>query len=35
VSTLFDVPSSAATGPSKLVVIANGIASTPVAVTIH
>lgn len=35
VSTLFDVPSNAPTGPAKLVVIANGIASTPVAVKIH
>jgi hypothetical protein len=34
VSTNFDVPSTIDTGPSKLVVVANGIASKPVAVTI-
>jgi hypothetical protein len=35
VSTLFDVPSSIETGASQLAVVANGIASTPVAVTIQ
>ncbi|HEY8088068.1 MAG TPA: kelch repeat-containing protein [Polyangiaceae bacterium] len=35
VSTLFDVPASAETGPTTLVVVANGIASTPTAVTIQ
>ena len=35
VSTLFDVPASAETGPGTLAVIANGIASTPTAVTIQ
>jgi len=35
VSTHFDVPSSAPTGASTLVVVANGIASTPVDVTIQ
>jgi hypothetical protein len=34
VSTNFDVPSSMETGPSSLVVVANGIPSTPVAVTV-
>jgi hypothetical protein len=35
VSTNFDVPSKAPTGPGTLVVIANGIASQPVNVTIQ
>jgi hypothetical protein len=35
VSTNFDVPANAETGASKLVVVANGIASTPVNVTIQ
>ncbi|MEO6835972.1 MAG: kelch repeat-containing protein [Candidatus Tumulicola sp.] len=35
VSTKFDVPSSAVTGAATLVVIANGIASSPVSVTIQ
>jgi hypothetical protein len=35
VSTLFDVPAAAETGPSELVVVANGIASTPTPVTIQ
>ena len=35
VSTLFDVPAFAETGPSTLAVVANGIASTPTAVTIQ
>jgi hypothetical protein len=35
VSTLFDVPAAAETGASELVVVANGIASTPTAVTIQ
>jgi hypothetical protein len=35
VSTNFDVPASAEVGAASLVVIANGIASTPVAVTIN
>jgi hypothetical protein len=34
VSTNFDVPSSMETGPSSLLVVANGIASNPVSVTI-
>ncbi len=34
VSTNFDVPSGAETGPSTLVVVANGIASSPAAVTL-
>jgi hypothetical protein len=34
VSTNFDVPAKMDTGASKLVVIANGIASKPVNVTI-
>lgn len=33
-STMFDVPSGIATGASSLVVVANGIASMPVSVTI-
>ena len=35
VSTLFDVPSGAEPGPNHLVVVANGIASTSVAVTVQ
>jgi len=35
VSTTFDVPAAMETGPSSLVVVANGIASTPVSVTVH
>src|SRR5262249_20206025 len=35
VSTNFDVPANAETGASKLAVVANGIASTPVNVTIQ
>ena len=35
VSTHFDVPSDMETGTSKLVVVANGIASKPVAVTVQ
>jgi hypothetical protein len=35
VSTHFDVPSGIETGASKLVVVANGIASKPVAVTVQ
>jgi hypothetical protein len=35
VSTLFDVPASAETGASSLVVVANGIASAPVSVTVN
>ncbi len=34
VSTMFDVPASIGTGASSLVVVANGIASRPVSVTI-
>ena len=34
VSTNFDVPAGAETGASTLVVIANGIASLPVTVTV-
>jgi hypothetical protein len=34
VSTHFDVPSAMDTGASSLVVVANGIASKPVTVTI-
>jgi hypothetical protein len=34
VSTNFDVPAGAETGTSTLVVIANGIASMPVTVTV-
>jgi hypothetical protein len=34
VSTNFDVPSGAGTGPSTLVVVANGIPSTPVSITV-
>jgi len=35
VSTLFDVPSGAETGTSSLAVVANGIASVPVSVTVN
>jgi hypothetical protein len=35
VSTLFEAPASAETGPSSLVVVANGIPSAPVAVTLQ
>ena len=35
VSTNFDVPSGMETGASQLVVVANGIPSTPVAVTVQ
>ena len=35
VSTNFDVPSNAETGASTLVVIANGIPSAPVSVTVN
>jgi hypothetical protein len=35
VSTHFDVSSSTETGPSTLVVVANGIPSAPVAVTVN
>ncbi|HZV77052.1 MAG TPA: hypothetical protein VFF63_04745 [Candidatus Babeliales bacterium] len=35
VSTMFDVPSTIQTGASSLVVVANGIASSPVSVTIQ
>ena len=35
VSTLFDVPNNAETGASSLVVIANGIASSPVTVVVN
>lgn len=35
VSTLFDVPATAETGASSLVVVANGIASAPVSVTVN
>ena len=35
VSTMFDVPSTIATGASTLVVVTNGIASQPVSVTIQ
>jgi hypothetical protein len=35
VSTHFDVPSDMETGASKLVVVANGIASKPVAITVQ
>lgn len=35
VSTSFDVPVAAEPGPSKLAVVANGIASAPVAVTVQ
>ncbi|MBV8978014.1 MAG: hypothetical protein JO261_09455 [Alphaproteobacteria bacterium] len=35
VSTNFDVPANMETGPSTLVVVANGIASAPVALTVN
>jgi len=35
VSTHFDVPANQEKGPSKLVVVANGIASAPVRVTVR
>jgi hypothetical protein len=35
VSTHFDVPITQEHGPSTLVVVANGIPSAPVAVTVH
>ena len=35
VSTHFDVPANQETGPSQLVVVANGIPSTPVSVTVQ
>jgi hypothetical protein len=35
VSTMFDVPSAIETGASSLVVVANGIASAPVSVTVQ
>jgi hypothetical protein len=35
VSTLFDVPANEELGPSQLVVVANGIPSAPVAVTVE
>ncbi len=35
VSTNFDVPANIETGPSTLVVVTNGIQSSPVSVTIH
>jgi hypothetical protein len=35
VSTMFDVPATAETGASTIEVVANGIASRPVAVTIQ
>jgi hypothetical protein len=35
VSTNFDVPSSMETGASSLVVVANGIPSNPVSVTVQ
>jgi len=35
VSTNFDVPKSAETGASSLVVVANGIPSAPVSVTVQ
>jgi hypothetical protein len=34
VTTMFDVPTGAETGASTLVVVANGIASAPVNVTV-
>jgi hypothetical protein len=34
VSTHFDVPATEERGPSQLVVVANGIPSAPVAVTV-
>jgi hypothetical protein len=35
VSTRFDVPSTAETGASTLVVVANGIPSKPVSITVN
>jgi hypothetical protein len=35
VSTMFDVPAAAETGASTIEVVANGIASRPLAVTIQ
>jgi hypothetical protein len=35
VSTLFDVPANTETGASSLVVVANGIASSPASVTVN
>jgi hypothetical protein len=35
VSTSFDVPNGAETGASTLVVIANGIPSAPVSITVN
>jgi hypothetical protein len=35
VSTHFEAPTDMETGASKLVVVANGIASKPVTVTVH
>ena len=35
VATQFDVPATADTGPGSLVVVANGIASAPVSVTVN
>jgi hypothetical protein len=35
VSTSFDVPAGAETGPSQIFVVANGVASSPVAVTVQ
>jgi hypothetical protein len=35
VSTHFDVPANQELGPSQLVVVANGIPSTPVSVTVQ
>jgi hypothetical protein len=35
VSTHFDVPPTAETGPSKLEVVANGVASVPVSVIVE
>jgi hypothetical protein len=35
VSTFFDVPANAEAGPSQLFVVANGIASSPVYITVH
>ena len=34
VSTWFDVPTNIETGPSKLVVVANGIPSLPIPITV-
>jgi hypothetical protein len=35
VSTLFDVSTGTETGPGSLAVVANGIASVPVGVTVN